>query len=207
MATTSTAPVLKTENWLRRCYHWTLEWADHPQAHWALFTIAMIEASCFPIPPDLLLIPLALGRPKQGLHFAFLATAGSVIGAALGYAIGMFLFTSIAQPLLEWYGAMGQFNHMQSLFTQHGFWLVLIAGFSPIPFKVITIAAGAFGLAFPPFLLATLISRGARFYLEGGLLRWGGTRIRLLVERYFEWITVAVSLLVVGGFGMLWLVR
>jgi len=194
-------------NWLRRCYHWTLGWADHPQAHWALFVIAMVEASCFPIPPDLLLIALALGRPERGLHFAFLATAGSLVGAAMGYAIGMFLFTSVAQPLLEWYGAMGQFQQMQQLFAQYGFLLVLVAGFSPIPFKVITIAAGAFGLDIVPFLLATLVSRGARFYLEGSLLRWGGDRVRLLVERYFEWITVAVTLLVVSGFGLLWLVR
>jgi len=197
----------RRENWLRRCYHWTLGWADHPQAHWALLVIAIIEASCFPIPPDLLLIALALGRPALGLHFALLATIGSVIGAGIGYGIGMFLFVSVAQPLLEWYGAMPQFNHVQELFTQYGMGLVLIAGFSPIPFKVITISAGAFGLDFLPFMLAALASRGARFYLEGALLRWGGETIRAHVERHFEWITVGTSLLVVAGFGLLWLAR
>ncbi len=190
---------------LRRCYHWTLSWADHPQAQWALFFIAVIEASVFPVPPDLLLIALALGRPDLALRFAALATSGSVVGAMLGYAIGLLLFTSVAQPLLELYGAMEQFEHVQQLFVEWGLALVLIAGFSPIPFKVITIAAGAFGMFFPGFMLASLLSRGARFYLEGILLKWGGTTLRIWVEQYFEWITLLVTLLVIGGFVALWL--
>ncbi len=190
--------------WLRRCYHWTLAWADHPQAHAALFLIAVIEASVFPIPPDLLLIVLALGDPRIALRLAAIATAGSTLGAALGYLIGMLLFSAVAQPLLEFYGAMAQFEHVQALFRQYGLWVVLVAGFSPIPFKVVTIAAGAFGLSMPGFLAVALVSRGARFYLEGALLRWGGDRLRALVERHFEWLTVAVVLLVAAGFVMLW---
>ncbi len=190
---------------LRRCYHWTLSWADHPQAQWALFFIAVIEASVFPVPPDLLLIALALGRPDLALRFAALATSGSVLGAMLGYLIGLLLFNNVAQPLLEFYGAMAQFEHVQQLFVEWGLALVLIAGFSPIPFKVITIAAGAFGMFFPGFLLAALLSRGARFYLEGMLLKWGGATLRLWVEQYFEWITLLVTVLVVGGFVALWL--
>ncbi|HXH71566.1 MAG TPA: YqaA family protein [Mariprofundaceae bacterium] len=192
---------------MRRSYDWTLSWADHPQAQWALFAIAVIEASVFPIPPDVLLIALALGRPNLGLRLATFATSGSVIGAIIGYAIGMLFFTSIAEPLLNFYGAMGQFTHVQQLFTQWGLLLVLIAGFSPIPFKVITIAAGTFGLSFPGFILASAASRGARFFLEGMLLRWGGDRLRRFVERHFEWMTVLVALLVVAGFVMLWLWR
>jgi len=191
--------------WLKRCYHWTLSWADHPQAQIALFLIAVIEASVFPIPPDILLIALALGKPELGMRLAFLATAGSVLGACIGYIIGMMLFVSIAQPLLEFYGAMEQFNHVQNLFREYGLWVVLIAGFSPIPFKVVTIAAGAFGLSFPGFIAATCISRGARFFLEGGLLQWGGERLRVLVERHFEILTIAVVILVVAGFVSLWL--
>jgi len=191
--------------WLRRCYHWTLSWAGHPQAQVALFLIAVIEASVFPIPPDILLIALALGRPALGMRLALLATAGSAIGACIGFAIGMLLFVSVAQPLLEFYGAMEQFNHVQDLFREYGLWVVLIAGFSPIPFKVVTIAAGAFGLSFPGFIAATCISRGARFFLEGGLLQWGGERLRVLVERHFEILTIAVVMLVVAGFVFLWL--
>jgi len=191
--------------WLRRCYHWTLSWADHPQAHWALFFIAVIEASVFPIPPDLLLVVLALGRPELSLRFAGLATAGSVCGAMIGYAIGMLLFASVAEPILEFYHAMDQFMRVQALFEQWGLALVLVAGFSPIPFKVITIAAGTFDMPFAGFLLAALASRGARFYLEGALLRWGGETLRNLVERHFEWITLLVTLLVAVGFAALWL--
>ncbi len=190
--------------WLRRCYHWTLSWADHPQAQIALFFIAVIEASIFPIPPDILLVALALGRPELGMRLALLATTGSAMGACIGYAIGMLLFVSVARPLLEMYGAMGQFNHVQALFGEYGLWVVLIAGFSPVPFKVVTIAAGAFGLPFPGFIAATFISRGARFFIEGGLLQWGGERLRALVERHFEIMTVAIAVLVIAGFVMLW---
>jgi len=193
--------------WLRRCYDWTIAWADHPQAQVALFFIAVIEASIFPIPPDVLLLALALGRPELGLRFAAISTAGSMLGACIGYLIGMLLFASVAQPLLEFYGAMQQFEHVQQLFTEYGLWVVLVAGFSPIPFKVITIAAGAFGLPFAGFAAATLVSRGARFFMEGALLRWGGDRLRALVERHFEILTIAVVVLVASGFALLWMLH
>ena len=194
-------------SWLRRSYDWTLSWAVHPHARWALFAIAVIEASIFPIPPDVLLIALALGRPDLALRFAAICTAGSTIGAAIGYGIGMFMFTAIAMPVLEFYHAVEKFEYVQSLFVEWGLWLVLIAGFSPIPFKIITIAAGAFGLPFIGFIAACIASRAARFYLEGALLRWGGERLRLFVEKYFEWLTVAVAVLVIAGFTLLWLWR
>jgi len=194
-----------SDSWLRRTYHWTLAWADHPQAQWALFFIALIEASVFPIPPDILLLALALGRPDLALRFASICTAGSTVGAAIGYAIGFFLFASVAEPLLQAYGMMTQFHEVESWFSDWGLWLVLIAGFSPIPFKVITIAAGAFGLPFIGFILTALLSRAARFFLEGALLRWGGDRLRAWVERYFEWATLGIAVLVILGFFGLWL--
>lgn len=192
---------------LRRLYHWTLAWANHPQAQLALLLIAMVEASVFPIPPDVLLLALALGRPDLSLRFAAVATAGSTLGAAIGYAIGWFLLGSIGIPVLECFGAMEQFAHVQQLFQAYGVALVLIVGFSPIPFKVITIAAGAFGLSFWSFMAAALLSRGARFYLEGALMRWGGERLRNWIEAYFEWMTVLVVLLVLAGFGGVWLLK
>ncbi|MDQ6994209.1 MAG: YqaA family protein [Mariprofundaceae bacterium] len=196
-----------SNSWLRRAYHWTLAWADHPQAQWALFFIALIEASVFPIPPDILLLALALGRPDLAFRFASICTAGSTVGAAIGYAIGLFLFASIAEPLLQTYGMMGQFHQVESWFGDWGLWLVLIAGFSPIPFKVITIAAGAFGLPFVGFIFTALLSRGARFFLESGLLYWGGDKLRAWVERYFEWASLGIALLLILGFLGLWLLH
>lgn len=197
----------KRESWLRRCYHWTLSWADHPHAKIALFLIALIESSVFPIPPDILLIALALGRPDHSFRFAAVSTAGSTVGAAVGYLIGMALFAAVAMPVINFYGIMPQFEMAQGWFEAYGVAIILIAGFSPIPFKVFTIAAGAFGLPFLWFMLASLVSRGARFYLEAALLHWGGPRLRELVERHFEWITIAVTVLVVAGFALLWLLR
>lgn len=195
------------DGWMRRLYRWTLSWADHSHAGTALFLIALIESSVFPIPPDVLLVALALGRPDYGFRFAALSTAGSTVGAALGYLIGMALFVSVALPIIEFYGVSAQFETAQSWFREYGVATVLIAGFTPIPFKVFTIAAGAFGLPFFWFMLAALLSRGARFYLEAALMHWGGPELRRLVEKHFEWITVAVAVLVVAGFALLWLIR
>ena len=190
-------------SWLRRIYHWTLSLADHPQARVALFLLALAESSVFPIPPDVLLLVMAMSSPGSAFHLATITTLGSTLGAAIGYAIGMFLFATVAQPVLEFYHAMATFHHVQDLFVQHGIWVVAIAGFSPIPFKVITIASGAFGMSFIPFIVTALFSRGSRFFLEAALMYWGGDVLRQWVERYFEWLTVAVSLAVVGGFALL----
>jgi len=197
--------IVEKTSWLRRSYLWTLSWSEHPSAKVALFLIALIESSFFPIPPDILLIALVLGRPEWGLRFAAIATAGSTVGAVFGYLIGMLLFASIAQPIIDFYGLMTQFNDVEAYFIEYGVWIVLIAGFSPIPFKVITIAAGAFGLGFVPFILACMLSRGARFFLEAALLRWGGDRVRDFVEKHFELMTVSVTVLVAAGFVGLWL--
>jgi len=192
---------------LRRCYQWTLAWSEHPQAKWALFFVALIEASVFPIPPDVLLLALALGNSRESLRFAGICTLGSTVGAMIGYCIGMFLFASVAQPLLEFYSAMDTFEHVRELFLEWGIGLVLLAGFSPVPFKVITIAAGAFGLPFLGFMGAAILARGARFYLEGAVMKWGGERLHVWVDRYFEWVTLAVAVLVIAGFLGLWLFR
>ncbi|MDQ7003754.1 MAG: YqaA family protein [Ghiorsea sp.] len=191
---------VKKESWLRRLYHWTLSWSDHPSARYALFFIALIESSIFPIPPDILLIALALGKPQWGMRLAAITTAGSTVGAAVGYAIGFFLFASIGQPIIDFYGLGTQYLKAEDWFIAYGVAIVLIAGFSPVPFKVITIAAGAFGLDFMLFMLASVVSRGARFFLVGALMQWGGARVRNFVEKHFEWITIGATLLVIAGF-------
>jgi len=190
---------------LRRCYDWTISWSDHPRARLALFFIAVIEASVFPIPPDVLLLALALGRPDLGLRFAAIATAGSTVGALLGYGIGMFLFAGLAGPLLSLYGLEGTFNSAQSLFREYGLWVVLVAGFSPIPFKVVTITAGFLAMPVVGFTAACVVSRGLRFFLEGAVMRWGGDRLRNLVEKHLDLLTIMVVVLVIGGFLVLWL--
>ena len=194
----------KKLSWLRRLYHWTLSWADHPSAKYALFFIALIESSVFPIPPDILLIALALGQPKSALKFAAITTAGSTVGAIVGYGIGFLLWASVGQSIIEFYGLTSQYLKAEDWFAMYGVAIVLIAGFSPIPFKVITIAAGAFGLAFVPFILAALASRGARFFLVAAILRWGGDRLRNFVEKHFELMTILITLLVVAGFVVIW---
>lgn len=198
-------PPKASESWLRRLYHWTLSLAAHPQAIWALFLVALVESSVFPIPPDVLLLVMAMSSPAGAFRYAAMATLGSTLGAAFGYVIGMFLLATIAMPILEFYHAVDTFNHVQALFREYGIWVVAVAGFSPIPFKVITIASGAFGTPFLPFMLTALLSRGSRFFLEAALMYWGGERLRNWVERYFEWLTVAVSVAVVGGFALLWI--
>ena len=199
-----TTTVEPTNSWLRRLYHWTLSWVDHPSAKYALFLIALIESSVFPIPPDILLIALALGKPEWALRFAAITTAGSTVGAAIGYAIGLWLFVLIGQPIIDFYGLSAQFATAEQWFIEYGVAIVLLAGFSPIPFKVITISAGAFGLDFILFMLASIASRGARFFLEAAILRWGGQRLRDYVEKHFERMTMLISLIVIAGFVMVW---
>lgn len=185
---------------LRRLYHWVLGWADRPGGTWALFGIAFAEASFFPIPPDVLLVPLALGRVRRSLWFAFVCTAGSVLGAIAGYAIGAFLFASIGRPILELYDGVDQFAHLGQLFDENLLLTLGTAGFTPIPFKVFTIAAGAFAVSFPAFVAISALSRGARFFLVAGLIRAFGEPIRAFIERYFNLLTVAFVVLLVLGF-------
>lgn len=185
---------------LRRLYDWVLGWADRPGGAWALFGIAFAEASFFPIPPDVLLIPLVLGRPTRGLWFAIVCTAGSVLGAIGGFLIGSFLFASIGQPILELYGATQQYESLGTMFDRN-LWLTLgTAGFTPIPFKVFTIAAGAFSVSFLPFVLVSAVSRGARFFLVAALLRLFGERIRAFIERYFNVLSILFVVVLIGGF-------
>ena len=187
-------------SWLRRLYEWVLGWADRPGGTWALFGIAFAEASFFPIPPDALLIPMAIGRPTRSLWFAIVCTAGSVLGAIAGYAIGTFLFASVGQAILDVYGATDHYVELGRMFNDN-LWMTLgTAGFTPIPFKVFTIAAGAFGVLFLPFVIVSTVSRGARFFLVAGLLRVYGVRIRGFIERYFNLLSIAFVLLLIGGF-------
>ncbi len=198
-ATPNIASNKESDPFLKRIYAWVLSWADTPYGVPVLVGLAFAEASFFPIPPDVLLIALSLARPRHALRYALAATIGSVCGGVLGYAIGYGLWSVAA----DWFFAYVPgftpelFQQVGDLFARYDFWTVFAAGFTPIPYKVFTISAGAFGINLPVFILASLISRALRFYLVGGLLRIYGDRARTFIERYFNLLTMLALLLVI----------
>ena len=184
----------------RRMYQWTIHWAQTPYALWALLIVAFVEASFFPIPPDVLLIAMALARPRRSLWYAGLCTFGSVMGALLGYAIGMFLFEAVGRPLIQFYGAWNTYLRLSEGFRQNGFLWVFAAALTPIPYKVFTIASGACSLSLTVMIVASVIGRGLRFFGVGALFMLFGPPIKRFVERYFNVLTVAFLVLLVLGF-------
>jgi len=185
-----------------RLYDWVLGWAKHPRASRYLAALSFAESSFFPIPPDVMLAPMALGRRDRAWWFAFITTVWSVLGGALGYLIGMFLFDVLAQPLISFYDASEAFATAQDKFKAHGVWIVFIAGFTPIPYKIFTISAGLASMAFLPFVVASLIGRGARFFLVSALIYFGGERFESGLRRYVDLIGWLVIALIVVGLGV-----
>lgn len=171
-----------------------MQWSRHPRAPWYLGGLSFAESSFFPIPPDVMLAPMALARPDRAWRLAFITTLASVAGGLAGYAIGHFAFELVA----PWIEARPRYAEGYRLavdwFERYGFWAVFVAGFSPIPYKVFTIAAGVLSMALLPFVLASVIGRGARFYLVAGLMRLGGARMEAALHRYVDtlgWAVVA----------------
>jgi membrane protein YqaA with SNARE-associated domain len=185
---------------VRRLYDWTLSWADRPGGTWALFLLAVAESSFFPIPPDVLLIALAIGRPKRAMWFAVVCTAGSVIGGMIGYYIGWSLFEQVGRPVLEFYGATAKFDQVGQLYRENLVLALGTAGFTPIPYKVFTIAGGAFAVPFLPFVLISIVSRGLRFFLVAGLIYAVGPRVKTFIDRYFNLLTIVFVVVLVLGF-------
>ncbi|MEK9785209.1 MAG: YqaA family protein [Gammaproteobacteria bacterium] len=185
-----------------RLYDWVLGWAKHPRASRYLAALSFAESSFFPIPPDVMLAPMALARRDRAWWFAFITTVWSVLGGALGYLIGMFLFDVLAQPLISFYDASEAFATAQDKFKAHGVWIVFIAGFTPIPYKIFTISAGLASMAFFPFVVASLIGRGARFFLVSALIYFGGERFESGLRRYVDLIGWLVIALIVVGLGV-----
>ncbi len=188
---------------LRRLYMRTLALAASPRAPWWLALIAFAEASCFPIPPDALLIPMALARPDRAWRLALVCTVASVAGGALGYYIGYAVFDQLARPLIEFYGYGPRFAAFQALYAQYGVWIILIKGLTPIPYKIVTIASGAAHFDFAVFMAASVVTRGARFFAVAALLRFFGTPVRDFIERRLTLVTTLLAAGVVGGFVVL----
>jgi len=193
--------------WIRRTYDWVLGWAESPYGGAALFVLAFVEASFFFIPPDVLLIALCVGRPRRSLYFAGLCMVGSVLGGIFGYIIGYQLFEMIGRPIIEFYDAGEAFQRVGDLYRANLVLALGTAGFTPIPYKVFTIAAGAFAVPFAPFVLISAISRGARFFLVAGLIRIWGPQIRDFIDRYFNLLTIVFVVALVMGFVVLKLVH
>jgi membrane protein YqaA with SNARE-associated domain len=188
---------------LRRSYDWVMRWAESPHSTWALFWLAFAEASFFPIPPDVLLIALSVGKPKKAFTYAWVCSLGSLLGGCLGYVIGYSFMAGIGQKIVAFYGFGDKVAYIGSLYQQYDAWAVGIAGFTPIPYKVFTIAAGMFGIDFAVFALASLVSRSARFFLVGGLIHFFGPGIKVFIERYFNLLATVFVILLVFSFVLL----
>jgi membrane protein YqaA with SNARE-associated domain len=188
---------------LNRLYASVLRRAASPYAGYWLALIAFAEASLFPVPPDALLLPMALARPARAWRYALICTLASVLGGALGYAIGYYLFDRLAQPVLRFYGYGDRYAAFQALYREWGLWVVLIKGLTPIPYKIVTIASGAAHFNFPVFMAASLATRGLRFFLVAGLIRAFGPSIAAFIERRLMLVTVVAVSAVAGGFILL----
>lgn len=187
---------------LKRLYSWVLHWAETAYGTWALFFLAFCESSFFPIPPDVLLIALSLAIPKKALKYALICSAGSVLGGCLGYLIGWQFMINIGEKIINFYGMSQKVDYIRTLYMQYDALAIGVAGFTPIPYKVFTISAGAFGINFPVFVIASLVSRSMRFFLVGGLIYHFGPAIQSFINKYFNVLAVAFTILLVAGFAI-----
>jgi len=193
-------------NWIRRLYDWTLHWAETPYGPPVLFVLAFAESSCFPVPPDVLLIALCLGLPKRSMWFALVCTVGSVIGGMAGYLIGWTVWEQVAGFFFHYVFSQELFDLVGQKYGEHAFWAVFTAGLTPIPYKVFTIAAGVFRIDFLEFVLASTVGRAGRFFLVAGLIRIFGPPIRVFIDKYFNLLSILFVVLLVGGFAVVkWL--
>lgn len=185
---------------MRGLYDWTMNLASGPKAVWALCFVSFIESSFFPIPPDLLLIPLVLARRTDAFKIAALTTVSSVLGGAFGYAIGYFLYQSVGVLVLNFYHYTAQFEEFCAAYNQYGAWIVFGAGLTPFPYKIVTIASGVTHLNFIVFMIASVIARGMRFYFVAWLLWKYGTPMKAWIEKNLGWLSIVFFVLLIGSF-------
>ena len=184
----------------RRLYDWVLHWADTPYGAPALGVLAFAESSFFPIPPDVLLIALVLGNRRKAWRLAAVCSVASVFGGLLGYVIGCALMQAVGWPIIRFYHAEQHFRQFEQWFREGAYLYVFLAAFTFIPYKVFTIASGVARIGLPGFLLASTIGRTARFFLVAGLIWWAGPRMKRWIDRYFNWVSLAFIVLLLGGF-------
>ena len=185
---------------LRWTYDWIMGLASRRDSIWVLAAVAFIESSVFPIPPDILLIPMVLAARDRAWRLAAVCTIASVLGGILGYVIGMFLYQSAGLPLLELYGYADKFDEFSSRYNEWGAWIVFVAGLTPFPYKVITIASGVTELNLVVFTVASVLARGLRFFIVAALLWWLGPPVREIIEKRLGLVTIIFCVLLLGGF-------
>ena len=185
---------------IKRLYDWTMGLAAHARASWALGGISFIESSVFPIPPDVLLIPMVLAKRQKAWAYAAICTITSVLGGILGYVIGLYLFEQLGEPLLAFYGYTEKFGIFQAKYEEWGAWAVFTAGITPFPYKVITIASGVTHLDVTTFTVASILARGLRFFIVAALLWWIGDPIRAFIEKRLGLVFTVFVVLLIGGF-------
>ena len=188
---------------LRRLYDWTLSWAYTPYGTIALFIIAFAESSFFPIPPDILLIALCISIPSKSFWYALISTVASVLGGMFGYYIGMALYSTIGKAIIAALHYENYFNLVGKMYSDNAFLAILGAAFTPIPYKVFTIAAGVWDINFLILITASIIGRGLRFFIVATLIFFFGAKIKEFIEKYFNWVTVIFFVLLVAGFGVI----
>ncbi len=185
---------------IRRLYDWVLAWSRSPYSVWALFFLAVAESSFFPVPPDTLLVVMAVALPARAYRYALVCSLGSLLGGCLGYLIGWQFMSLLGTKIIAFYGLEDKVAEIGSLYRRYDAWAVAIAGFTPIPYKVFTLTAGMFKIDFKVFFLASLVSRSARFFLVGGLIHRFGPGIQAFIERYFNMLAFALAAVTVVGF-------
>lgn len=180
-----------------KLYDKTLSWSKHPKAPWYLAGMSFAESSFFPIPPDVMLMPMALSQPEKAYRFALITTLGSLFGGIFGYLIGYLMLDAVL-PIIESMHYLDKYHQVEGFFNEYGFWVVFLAGFSPIPYKLFTIASGAMHLAILPFIIASLVGRGARFYLVAFLMKKGGEKYETQIRRSVDYLGYGTIVLVLG---------
>lgn len=184
---------------LRRLYNWTLEKSAHPRALWVLIAVSFLESSIFPIPPDVLLVPMILAVREKAWLYAGVATVASVAGGILGYTIGQIGYDTVGRMLLEYYSAANDFVYYQEIFNEFGGWIVFAAGLTPFPYKVITIASGVAEMDFAHFVLASIAGRGLRFFLLAVMLYEAGRPIEVFIDKYFGLLSTFAIIVLIGS--------
>ncbi|HSI40489.1 MAG TPA: YqaA family protein [Xanthobacteraceae bacterium] len=185
---------------LRRLYDWVIDLSERPSAPWALAAVSFAESSFFPIPPDVMMVPMCVARPQRAWWYAFVATVASVLGGLLGYAIGALLYDTVGAFLIRLYGYGDKVSAFEQAYAHYGHWIILLKGLTPIPFKVVTITSGFAHYSLFWFIVLSIITRGLRFFLVAGLLYWIGPAAREFIERRLGLVTAVFAVVMVGGF-------
>jgi membrane protein YqaA with SNARE-associated domain len=189
---------------IRRLYQWTVSWADHPAAGWALFWIAFAESSFFPIPPDVLLMALCFGARDKALRYALICSVGSVLGGIAGWGIGWGLRDTVAYPLLGLFDPSGiARTKIEVWYETYGFWGILIAAITPIPYKVFTVFSGIMHYSLPLLIFASIIGRSLRFFIVAAIIRSFGPKVRPFIEKHLEWCFIVGTAMLIGGFALI----